>query len=81
MAKTKPAPFAQEHVRSSNSNLRFDPFLRDGRIVGAVELGARKCRNDRYQDPFMGDGIEISRELITSGAAQERLRLLRKAAR
>ena len=27
MAKTKPAPFAQEPVRSSNSNLRFDPFL------------------------------------------------------
>ena len=29
----------------------------------------------------MGDGIEISREMITSGAAMERLRLLRKFAR
>jgi hypothetical protein len=29
----------------------------------------------------MGDGIDISREMITSGAAMERLRLLRKAAR
>jgi len=29
----------------------------------------------------MGDGIEISREMITSGAAMERLRLLRKTAR
>lgn len=29
----------------------------------------------------MGDGIEISREMITSGAALERLRLLRKIAR
>jgi anthranilate phosphoribosyltransferase len=29
----------------------------------------------------MGDGIEISREMITSGAALERLCLLRKAAR
>ena len=27
----------------------------------------------------MGDGIEISREMITSGAALERLRLLQKA--
>jgi len=29
----------------------------------------------------MGDGIEISREMITSGAAMERLRMLRKAAK
>jgi anthranilate phosphoribosyltransferase len=27
----------------------------------------------------MGDGIEIAREMITSGAAMERLRLLQKA--
>ena len=29
----------------------------------------------------MGDGIEISRKMITSGAAQERLCLLRKVVR
>ena len=29
----------------------------------------------------MGDGIEISREMITSGAAMERLRMLRTAAK
>jgi anthranilate phosphoribosyltransferase len=29
----------------------------------------------------MGDGIEISREVIASGAALERLRMLQKAAR
>lgn len=29
----------------------------------------------------MGDGIEISREMISSGAALERLRLLQKAAK
>jgi anthranilate phosphoribosyltransferase len=28
----------------------------------------------------MGDGIEIAREMIVSGAADEKLRLLRKAA-
>ena len=27
MAKTKPPPFNQKHVRSSNSNLRFHLFL------------------------------------------------------
>jgi hypothetical protein len=29
----------------------------------------------------MGDGIEISREMISSGAAMEKLRLLRKASK
>ena len=46
-------------------------------------MGAGKCGSDLYQNPFtfMGDGIEISREMITSGAAQERLFRLRKAVR
>ena len=44
MAKTKPAPFKQKQVRSSNSNLRFDPFhgsvSRETDTLGRITTGS-----------------------------------------
>jgi hypothetical protein len=51
MAETKPPPFNQKHVRSSNSNLRFDPFqinalVKDEHFQREIDEGKKFAKGD-----------------------------------